>query len=162
MKHHHLRFHAYIKLEKHEAKKNNRPIYKNKKTGKRFLGKSDSLKSTEHLLIADLGSRRNLCKIFSPIAEPVWCIFLFKFEKSKFYTKAGIQNKKLPDQSNLYQLPEDCLQKAGIIQDDGQIFSHDLSRRLPWHETALEIMIFTKLKDTNMMIELPIQPSGAL
>jgi len=35
-----------------------------------------------------------------------------------------------PDLSNLYQLPEDVMQKAGIIEDDQQIESHDGSRRV--------------------------------
>lgn len=34
-----------------------------------------------------------------------------------------------PDLSNLYQLPEDVLQRVGIIEDDQQIWSHDGSRR---------------------------------
>ena len=36
----------------------------------------------------------------------------------------------LPDASNLYQAPEDCLQAAGILANDRQVESHDGSRRI--------------------------------
>lgn len=35
-----------------------------------------------------------------------------------------------PDASNLYQMPEDLLQAAKVIEDDRQIVSHDGSRRV--------------------------------
>ena len=47
----------------------------------------------------------------------------------------------MPDLSNLYQLPEDCLQQAGIIENDNLIESHDLSRRLHGPQNELEIFI---------------------
>lgn len=39
-------------------------------------------------------------------------------------------SENLPDASNLYQMPEDLLEAAGIIQDDRQVESHDGSRRV--------------------------------
>lgn len=36
----------------------------------------------------------------------------------------------LPDLSNLYQMPEDLLQYAGVIEDDRLIAGHDGSRRV--------------------------------
>ena len=39
-------------------------------------------------------------------------------------------NENLPDASNLYQMPEDLLGVAGIIEDDRQVESHDGSRRV--------------------------------
>ena len=38
---------------------------------------------------------------------------------------------KLGDLSNLIQMPEDALQKAGVIKDDALIVSYDGSRKLP-------------------------------
>lgn len=75
-----------------------------------------------------------------PIQGPVSACFRFFF--SDFYRKDGKQRENLADLSNLVQLPEDCLQKAGIIFNDRQIFSLDGSRRLPGSETALEIWLW--------------------
>ncbi len=44
----------------------------------------------------------------------------------------------IPDASNLYQLPEDLLQAAGVIVDDRQIESHDGSRRICMCDTCEE------------------------
>lgn len=134
-------FHAYIPLASHCVKKNSRPIFRNQKTGRVFLGKSPALHSAEETIVTHFKSIKNRCHLLEPIKDPVWMMALFKFSHEQFYTKKGLISKNLPDQSNLYQLPEDCLQQAGVIVDDGQIYSHDWSRRLPWHETALEIFI---------------------
>jgi Holliday junction resolvase RusA-like endonuclease len=40
------------------------------------------------------------------------------------------QTKRRADASNLYQLPEDAMERAGVIENDYQIASHDGSRRL--------------------------------
>jgi Holliday junction resolvase RusA-like endonuclease len=42
----------------------------------------------------------------------------------------------IPDASNLYQLPEDLLQSAGILADDRQVESHDGSRRVCMCDTC--------------------------
>ncbi len=39
-------------------------------------------------------------------------------------------NENIPDASNLYQMPEDLLQSAKILEDDRQIESHDGSERV--------------------------------
>ena len=39
-------------------------------------------------------------------------------------------NEKLPDQSNLYQAPEDALEKAGVIWNDRLVQNHDGSARI--------------------------------
>lgn len=49
--------------------------------------------------------------------------------------------KTIGDLSNLYQLPEDCLEKAGIIANDTLIMAHDYSRRLPAEKNELEIYV---------------------
>lgn len=137
-------FYMRIPVEYHSVKKNNRQIMRNRRTGKMFLGKSGRLVSAEQELLTAMLSAKEynvLEKKKYPITTPVQVTMKFYF--SKYFTKKGLVNKKLPDLSNLYQLPEDCLQKAGIIFDDYLIFSHDGSRRLPNQiMDYLEIEIF--------------------
>ncbi len=46
-----VKFSASFKLQKHEVKKNRRKIMINRKTKKRFIGKSDGLQQSELLLV---------------------------------------------------------------------------------------------------------------
>lgn len=39
-----------------------------------------------------------------------------------------VPDRRKRDLSNLYEFPQDCLEEAGIIENDNQIFSHDGSR----------------------------------
>lgn len=88
-------------------------------------------------------------KLKSRIDEPIACdvraVFKFYFPASVYFNKKGARSKTLPDLSNLYQLPEDVLQKVGIILNDTQVESHDGSRRLPIEgsEYWLEIELFS-------------------
>jgi len=132
-------FHANLDVSSHVVKKNNRPFYKNKATQRSFLGKSPRLKSAESSMLLQLRSIANKLCLYTAINEPIWVIMHFYFDN--FYNKDGTLNKKLPDLSNLYQLPEDVLQEAGIIHDDNLIHSHDLSRKLPGMHNKLEIFI---------------------
>ena len=133
-------YYAKIPVDKHRTKKNSRPIFTNRKTGKSFLGKDKSLASAENSMVSVLRAQRARYGIDEPIKFDVWILFLFWFDS--YYTKKGYRAKTLGDLSNLYQLPEDCLQKAGVIENDSQICSHDLSRRLPGKENCLEIFVF--------------------
>ena len=56
--------------------------------------------------------------------------------------RKGKISQRLPDLSNLYELPQDCLTEAGVIHDDHLICSHDLSRRLIGDRHALEVFLF--------------------
>lgn len=134
-------FHAEIPVEKHVIKKNRRPVFMNKKTGARFIGKSQELKEAERYLELTLKSRINELGIESPILGPIWVIMLFYYQNDVFYTKKGEPSKLRGDLSNLYQLVEDCLESSGVIGNDDQICSHDLSRRLPSDRTKLEIFV---------------------
>lgn len=136
-----LIFHCKIPLQHHVAKKNNRPIFKVRATGRSFLGKSPELQKYELLLVAEFQRQARLQNIVKPHDGPIWAMFHFYFPN--FFTKKGQMNMKLGDLSNLYQLPEDCLQKAGIIENDSLIMSHDLSRKLPGQECLLEVFLFT-------------------
>lgn len=135
-------FHCRIQVPAHLSKKNNRPIRINQATRKPFLGKNASLEAAEKWLLLNLLKvRREMSPLVTtPIQGEIHACFHFYFDD--FYTKAGVRRKNMPDLSNLCQLPEDCLQKAGIIGDDNQIYSLDGSRRLPGPENVLEIWIW--------------------
>jgi Holliday junction resolvase RusA-like endonuclease len=123
-------FHARFDCEYgHVVKKNNRPIWRGR------LGKSKKLQCAEQWMEFQL-KRSKLNSGFSdPISTDVWCIFIFYFKN--YYTKPKKKGDlprrslTLGDQSNLYQLPEDCMVETGILSNDAYICSHDLSRRLP-------------------------------
>lgn len=51
-------------------------------------------------------------------------------------------SENLPDASNLYQMPEDLLQSAGIILDDRQVESHDGSERICLCDTCEERPVY--------------------
>lgn len=130
-------FHERVNLDLtgHIIKKNNRRILKNRRTGQSFIGKSSKQIFGENYLTSQLVKSRIKQKLFEPINTPVWCIFLFYFKN--YYVKKQKKNEpprvssNVGDLSNLYQMPEDCLQEAGIIKDDSLIVSHDMSRKLP-------------------------------
>ena len=60
------------------------------------------------------------------------------------------RNKTIPDLSNLYELPQDCLERAGVIVNDRIIESHDLSRRLPSKQNEIEIFILRHRNDVDL------------
>ena len=126
------------------VKKNNRPIYKNKATNKVFLGKSNKLVEAENHMISSLRQAWFNWPEFpkNPIAYPVNVKMVFFFNEQEFFTKKGNVSKHIPDLSNLYQLVEDCLQKASILENDHWIAGHDGSRRSPTlDQSYLEIEI---------------------
>ena len=133
-----LLFYANIKVERHFTKKNSRPIYR--RGGKPFLGKDPAFAKAENAMVQELRLQASNSRITQPFEDDVWAMFLFHFDN--YYVKDGSRrSKRIGDLSNLYQMPEDCLQKAGIIKDDSQICSHDLSRRIPSSETYLEVFL---------------------
>lgn len=69
-------------------------------------------------------------------------MFLFFYPVRDFYTKKGRVSQNLPDISNLYEFPQDCLQAAGILKNDNLIKSHDFSRILPTIEKEPYIEMF--------------------
>jgi Holliday junction resolvase RusA-like endonuclease len=125
-----LLFYGRINVSKHVSKKNNRPIFQNRGNRKAFLGKSDDLKAAEDNYLRQLHDLKDDQKIIKPIGSDLWIVCFFYF--SEFYIKDGSRrSKRVNDLSNLLELPMDCLQTAGIIEDDSQVCSFDLSRRFP-------------------------------
>lgn len=131
-------FHAVIPVDRHIVKKNSRPIWRGR------LGKSMALRNAENTLtlaiIQEMKSIDNN-QMNYPITTDVSAKITFYFPTKRFFTKEGKRNKKLPDISNLYELVQDCLQKAGVLFDDNQIDNHDGSRRKPWPSERYAVAI---------------------
>lgn len=134
-------FHARVEVERHFAKKNGREIKYSRSRRRLFLGKSDALHGAEEFLTFALHEHARARGLENPIECPVWCVMLFTFSEPEFFTLKGPVSKTLPDLSNLYELPQDCLQSAAVLSNDTQIVAHDLSRRLPGASTELELWL---------------------
>lgn len=137
--------HFRIPVQKHVSKKNNRPIWNGR------IGKSKNLLFAESHMHREL-LKHKLQNQIQTITGPLHVVFLFRFPLQELYlidkeTKQVRLKKTAGDLSNLYELPQDCLTKVGIIDDDSQITSHDLSRRLITHDDnyLLEIYLLKPL-----------------
>lgn len=120
-------FKCTLLVQRHSSKKNEKKI---RRCGnKSFIGKSDRAKTAEDWLILKLRAEKFKQRI-DTITDDLNARFIFYFPKSVFYTKKGDRSKKIPDQSNLYELPQDVMEKVKIIENDTQICSHDGSRRM--------------------------------
>lgn len=109
--------------------KNSKQIMVNRRTGCRFVTKSDLAMKAMERATSWFRVSAIRQKLDKAIAVPVHM-------KATFYW-AGPPNL-VPDLSNLYQLPEDALQRAGVLVDDRLIESHDGSRRVAVCATCSE------------------------
>lgn len=92
------------------VKKNNRPIFKNKKTGKIFLGKNNDQSSFERDAIFILNAQRNCHGISKPLSGNLRLNYLrLEFVKSQ-----------RADLDNILTSVFDAIQGAGIINNDKQ------------------------------------------
>lgn len=91
-------------------KKNSRPIFKNKKTGKHFLGKSTGLQEYEENCTIILQAQKNSKGIREPLQGKLRAFFQFEF--------GGCCRA---DFDNLIGTASDVLQRSGIIANDKQI-----------------------------------------
>ena len=132
-------FETYFRCGRHWSKKNENGI--RKAGNKRWIGGNKNSHAARDWLIKMLILARLKNRLDEPIDCDINAQFIFYFPKTVFYTKKGVRKKTLGDTSNLYQGPEDCLQKARIIVNDEQICSHDGSRRLPIEGTEHYIKI---------------------
>lgn len=107
------------------VKKNSKNIWKNKKTGKYFLGNNKVYDYWTPGALLALQSK----KIHSNnrLKFPITTLCHVKFAFAGIW---DFRDKNIPDLSNLYEAPQDWLQKARIIDDDRLIASHDQSRRI--------------------------------
>lgn len=114
-----------VEVDAHVSKKNSRPIFRR---GAHFaIGKSDRLLIAEITLEEHFGNLVRMgCHTFS---KPVAVTFWFEFDRAWAITKRTKELRKtMPDLSNLYELPQDCMQAAGLLKNDNLIQSHDGSR----------------------------------
>lgn len=146
-------FYAEIPLERHGVQKNRQAIHYSggkgargsalwKATATPFITKGAHAKSDIRRLVLELQSRALRFCGDLPIRDPVHVVFHFIYPEREFYTVKNKVSRNLADQSNLYEMPQDCLQKAGIIEDDCQVAHHDGSRRLPGERHMLKIWIY--------------------
>lgn len=90
-----------------KTKKNSRPIYRNQKTGKVFLGKDKSLIQYENDALLILRARRAVLGMKAPLQGRLEAKFFFCFNA-----------KTRSDSDNLATLALDLLVSAQIIEDD--------------------------------------------
>lgn len=147
-------FHCFIPVERHLSKKNSRPLMRNRRTGRPFVGKSLDLKLAENHLVNTFRLEVLRRPTFRTITCPIWAVFLFHFPRNVYYTKQGQISQRLPDLSNLYELPQDTLQAAGVIENDHLICAHDLSRRLPSDYWGLEVFLFEYKPDPSAALKV--------
>lgn len=135
-------FYAQVPVIKHLAKKNSRVIMK--RGGRVILGKTAALLKAERDMLWQLGGQKRAIKLQYPIDFPVRCVFKFHctnlLTRDK-KTKRLRLSETIGDLSNLYQLPEDCLEEAGILAGDHLIMSHDGSRKIQSTQNMLEIFV---------------------
>lgn len=136
-------FKCRVKVPRHSSKKNEKEPARAR--GRAYIRQTKSARHIEGLMIRAFNIEKIKQRIDDPIACDLRVVFKFYFPKSVYFTKDGKRSRKLPDLSNLYQLPEDVLQRTGIILNDTQIESHDGSRRAPIDcvEYWLEIELFS-------------------
>ena len=136
-------FNCKVKVPKHGILKNSKQILLNKKTGARFISSSNDAKMAENWLLRCLMAERFKRNLNEPIKEDVNICYKFYFPKTIYFTKAGPRSSRIGDLDNLIALPQDCLQKAGILSNDSFVCSLDGSRRVPSDSTDyfLEIII---------------------
>lgn len=128
-------FNLDLEVRKIWSMKNNNRI---RRVGKRvFMGKQQALINDRNWLILQL---RQAWQNKKSITGPVHIQLKFYFKD--FYTKKGEMNLKLGDLDNLFCLPLDALQAAGVIQNDALVMSLDGSRKLPSDKNFLSISIF--------------------
>jgi Holliday junction resolvase RusA-like endonuclease len=100
--------------------KNGKMICFNKKTGSRFIKSNERVERYNEAAMFQLKSQ---WKNQPPITVPVGI-------KMIFFGHWHRASETIPDLSNLYEAPQDLLQKAGVLLNDRQIEHHDGSRRV--------------------------------
>ena len=122
-------FKAMIRLDNHAIKKNTHRIRFNGRTNRRFIGNSSTVLTAQKYLENRLFYIHKDIYGGKTITEFINCKLIFYYPYEKYYTKKGKVSMNLADLSNLYELPQDALQKAKVIKDDWQIVGHDGSTR---------------------------------
>lgn len=124
-------FRCLVKVPRHSAKKNEKEPRFNPRTRKLFLGKTERAVICENWLKQMLTIQKLKNRIDTPIDFYINAKFTFFIPRTQYFNKNGTRSKKIIDTSNAYQLPEDVMQKVGILENDTFIDGHDGSRRKP-------------------------------
>ena len=101
--------------------KNSKQIAFNRRTGRPFVISNKRVETYRHKMLA------LLCAEWGPLTEPIRSPVRMQ---AIFFGSWKSTNASLPDLSNLYQMPEDLLEEAGVIENDRQIESHAGSCRV--------------------------------
>lgn len=137
MAHKNKKFETLIEVKSHGILKNRKKIMSNRQ-GKRWIGTDDEVVSLKRDLVCAF--RFNPHRPLEMFTEYVNVKMIFYFPDDKFYLKQKrkadfdaprVRSKNVADLSNLYQIVEDALQDAFIIEDDYLIESHNGSLRAP-------------------------------
>jgi Holliday junction resolvase RusA-like endonuclease len=102
------------------SKKNGKEISKNSRTGRSFLRSNKNVEDAECLAAVAI---RTQWKSDVKLMCRVNCKFTF-------YLQCKSTSENTPDLSNLYELPQDALERAGVLANDRKIEGHDGSRRV--------------------------------
>lgn len=100
------------------VKKNSKPLWRNKRTGKLFPGSNKCYAMFTKTALWELVKARRQGS----------CLFMPLHTKFTFYGFWDENNGKRPDLNNLYDAPLDWLEGAGVIANDRLVRSHDGSR----------------------------------
>lgn len=117
------------------SKKNSRPIFKNKKTGRPFLGKSKRLEQFEESALLFLTTQKNAQGLKEPISVPC-CL------RATFWFK----DKRMRDADNQLNTIKDSLQAAGVIKNDYlfTIGSWEMKFGMPQDKVDVSIVVQTE------------------
>lgn len=129
-------FKASLKVHRHYVLKNNKQIVFNRKTRRPFIKSSNEVVEAKEYLVNIF---RSIHEGRPPISQYVNLKCLFYFPQDVFFNKKKERSKKVADISNLYQIVEDALEEAGVIENDRLIESHNGSLRLQCNEFKLEV-----------------------
>ena len=98
------------------SKKNHRPIYINRKTGKPFLGKGDALQDFEETCAILLNIQKNKLGIREPLKGSLRVNYLFEFKGNT----AGDVDNFMASVNDVMEAGKGKF-KVGIFQNDSQI-----------------------------------------
>lgn len=122
-------FKCKIQVPKHSIKKNNKQIFQNKATGKRFIASNSKAQYLENYLTHQLLIQK-LKQRLETIECDLAASFKFYYPENVYLTKLGKRSHRVADLSNLLEAPQDALQKAKVILNDSLICELNDCKRL--------------------------------
>ena len=146
-----LLFTCKYNVQNHVSKKNSRPIRRSKRSNKPFLGKSAKLVGAEYQNALKLQFYRNK-QMLEPISSNCDMQITIGFNKNHFVTKKNSINLKRGDTTNLVEIYQDSLEKAGIIKNDALILNVDVKIGYTEQMPFVEIKLFAinSIDDYNL------------